>query len=271
MKIILLSLITVLSSYAQDIKLTPDMYEYSENSLTGVYLCTPKHVEDGDCKDVDQEYYENLARLSLGMYEIGLLSVNNEETIAFKGPLSPGAAENLISILKRYPHIKTLTLSSQGGSLEDAYEIAAYVEKHQISTWVPVRRICLSACVPIFLSGKTMTLDGQLGLHTGTFQLHDPYQIKDLETARKTIQEAVYKNDQFMLKRVRLFIKLGIPLTVINDMIEAKGDFLVFTSLEDLIQYNPKQNHIRSMKEMSSYSKSQEAVNFDFQNYQQLF
>ncbi|MEO0335610.1 MAG: hypothetical protein AAF202_04420, partial [Pseudomonadota bacterium] len=41
---LLLLVFISLSSRAQDIELTPEMYEFSENSVTGVYVCTPRHV-----------------------------------------------------------------------------------------------------------------------------------------------------------------------------------------------------------------------------------
>ena len=272
-QIILIVLALIFSSHAmaQDIEITPDMYEFSPNSITGVYVCTPKHVESGDCKDVDKEYYESLAIITLGLYEIGILSVNGIDTMAFKGPLSPGAAERLIDLLEDHPEIDTLVLSSQGGSEEEAYKIADYVKEKGLKTWVPVRRMCLSACTPIFLSGSEQTLDGQLGFHTGQFFLNDPYQIKDLETDKKTIQEAMFQNDQFMMKRVKLFLSLGIKLELIDAMIEAKGDFLVFSEMDELFGFNPEKNYIISLTEMSEFAKNQPAKNFDFQGYKPLF
>lgn len=270
-KIILILTFIELSTFAQDIKLTPDLYEYSENSITGVYLCTPTHVENGDCKDVDQEYYENLARITLGIYEIGILEVNNEKTMAFKGPISPGAADALINILKKYPEIKKLTLSSQGGAVEDAYKIADYISKNNYDTWVPVRRMCLSACVPIFLSGKNKIMDGQLGLHTGKFQILDPYQVSSVKKASETLQEAVYQNDKLMMKRVRLFIKLGLSLDIIDKMIEARGDYLVFKSLKELYDFSHEKNYIKTLGQMSEYAKNQQVFNFEFLGYIQLF
>ncbi len=267
-----LSALALMSSYAiaQDIKITPDMYEYSPNSITGVYLCTPTHVLNGDCSDVDKEYYDNLARISLGAYEVGILKVNNKKTIAFKGPLSPGSSEVLIDLLSKHQDVETLVLSSQGGSEEEAYKIASYVKERGLDTWVPVRRMCLSACTPIFFSGKNMILDGQLGLHTGKFHITDPYLVRNLDAAKETIQNAIYENDVFMMKRVRLFLELKIPLSLIDSMIAAKGEFLVFTDLNDVLNYNPEINYVKSLSEMSEYSKDQPARNFDFQSYEQL-
>ena len=260
------------SVFAQDIKLTPDLYEFSRNSITGVYLCTPKHVESGDCSDVDDEYYENLALISLGSYEIGLLKVNGIETIAFKGPMSPGAGENLIRTLERFKgRVDTLTLSSQGGSTDEAYKIAAYVKENKLKTWVPVRRMCLSACSFVFLNGEEMVLDGLLGLHSGSYHLQDPYQIRDVDAANETIKKALYENDTYLLKQVRLFLELGIDLDVIDDSTDAKGEFLIFDDLERLLNYDSSIDYVRSSEEMVRMSKAQSVRNFNFESYDQLF
>lgn len=271
---VLISTILVLATSiarAQDVPLTPDMYEFSDNSITGVYVCTPRHVESGDCSDVDKEYYDNLARMTLGAYEIGVLQVNGERTIAFKGPLSPGAADNLIAILRAYPEIQTLTLSSQGGSEEEAFKIADYVKAHSLKTWVPVRRMCLSACVSVFLSGREMILDGLLGLHTGEFFLQDPYQIRNLEAARETFSEATLQNNRFMMRKVRQLLELNLNLGILDAMIEAQGDFLVFTTMDELYSFDPNRNYVRSLSDMSEFSRNQPARNFEFEGYQKLY
>lgn len=258
--------------FAQDIKITPDMYEHSKNSITGVYVCTPTHVESGDCSDVDDEYYKNLALLTLGGYEIGLLEVNSIKTIAFKGPISPGAAKNLINILEQHSDsVDTLVLSSQGGSQEDAHLIADYVAEKNLNTWVPVRRLCLSACSTIFLSGKIKTLDGLLGLHSGSYHLQDPYQIRDIDAANETIAEALYQNQFYLLKKIKLYSSLGISLDVIDSMTEAKGEFLIFSTVEELLSFDPLLDYTMTGKEMSERAKNQPAVNFDFQKYTKLF
>ena len=271
--IILISLFSFNISIAQSFKFTPDMYEYSPNSLTGVYLCTPRHVEEGDCSDVDQEYYDRLARITLGSYEIGILYVNGEKTIAFKGPFSPGSSDRLISVLEQNPNVKILTLASQGGSEEESYKVAKYVTENNLDTWIPVRRLCLSACSVVFLSGNQKTLDGQLGLHMGKFFMQDPTLFRDFESAKKTVNIAVYESRVYLMKKVRLFLEWGISLSLIDAMLEIEGDYLIFTSLDEIFNFDsnvPKDQHIKSLDEMSKYAREQPVKNFDFQNYEPL-
>ncbi len=258
-------------SFSQDIKLTPDLYEFSPFSVTGVYLCTPRHVESGDCTDVDKEYYDNMARITLGIYEIGLLEVNGEKTIAFKGPLSPGAADVLIEILEDHPEITKLTLSSQGGSEEESYKIADYIKERSMDTWVPTQRMCLSACVAIFLSGKEKLSDGLIGMHTGQYFLNDSYQVRNLEAAQETISQAMYENNIYMLRRVQMFLELNIDLSLIQAMNEARGEFLVFSTMQEILNYDHRKNYVLDLTELLELSKSKPTTNFDFQSYTQLF
>lgn len=260
-----------INAQSQDIKITQDLFKYSPNSITGVYVCTPLHVENGDCRDVDQEYYDNLARITLGSYEIGLLTVNGVKTVAFKGPLSPGAADNLLRIMKNQPDVETLILSSEGGSEEESYKIADFVKSNKISTWVPVKRMCLSACVAIFLSGEEKILDGQLGMHMASFFLQDPYQVRNLEASKKTINKALYENNVYMMKRVKVFLREGISLSIIDSMIALKGKFLIFTDLEEVYNYNSEIDYQRSYEEMLVYLRAQDLSDFKVSEYIQLF
>jgi hypothetical protein len=259
------------SLLAQDIPITEDMLEYSENSLTGVYLCTPRHVEQGDCSDVDPEYFENLAHATLGRYEVGVLRVNGEDTIALNGPLSPGSAANIISFFESHPHITTFVLASPGGSEIESWLLVDYIKENGLNTWVPSKRYCLSACTQVFLAGHQQVLDGLLGFHTGSYYLPSQYPVRNLEAAQETLSNAIYENNQFQLRRVRLFLENEISLDLLDAMNEARGEFLVFENLEDLNQVSNKSDWIMSVEELKQRALSQEVVNFNFESYTPLF
>jgi hypothetical protein len=257
--------------HAQDVPLTPEMYEYSPKSITGVYVCTPMHVKNGDCRDVDAAYYESLAVINLGIYEIGFLEAKGRKTLAFKGPLSPGSADNLIRFINQFPEVDTIVLSSQGGSEEEAYKIADIIRLRKLKTWVPPQRMCLSACSVIFLSGSEMILDGLLGLHSGTFYIADMYLLKDMESAQKTINKATYESEFFLMKRVHLFNELALSLDIIDAMVAAKGEFLFFKSVDELYSFDKNKNYILPIEKALEYTKSQDIKKFEFKSYKQLF
>ncbi|MEO0337041.1 MAG: hypothetical protein AAF202_11635, partial [Pseudomonadota bacterium] len=245
---------------------------FSENSVTGVYVCTPRHVEAGECTDVDDEYYKSLAS-SLGPYEIGYLWVNGEKTLAYRGFLSPGSGENLIRILEASPEVKTLVLASLGGSEQEAWQVAEYVAKRALRTWVPSKRYCLSACTQIFLSGVEPRLDGVLGVHTGQFLIQDPYQIRNVEAANQLIERAAYEMRDYFLKTVRLYLKLEIPLDLLEAANLARGQFLVFTDMQNLkkFAFHESDHGPIVFEEVKELAISQTVIGFDFESYEVLF
>lgn len=127
---------------------------------------------------------------------------------------------------EKNPDIKTLIISSQGGSEEEAYKIADYVAKNQLRTWVPVNRMCLSACVAILLSGASWQLQGQLGLHSASFFFGDIVRVRALKTAGFELDEILYKNSKSFLKRAHQLAQTGLSWGTIENLILARGHFI---------------------------------------------
>lgn len=271
---LLLILFTFMSNVVagQPFQITEEMMEYSSNSITGVYLCTPSHVEAGDCSDVDQEYYDNLARLSFGSYDISRLVINGETYIGFKGGLSAGSSVALISVLEENKDVDTILLSSAGGDVFEAENISQYIISNNLNTWVPTTRLCLSACAHVFLSGMDPILDGQLGIHTMWFELPDLYSVRDLNSANETIENIVYDYGIHTVRRLQVYVKQGIDALMLEGAIlNARGDFLIFRDIENLINFDPQKNHVIDMDDVISYAEEQEVVNFNLTENELLF
>ena len=78
-----------------------------------------------------------------------------------------GHEEQLLSLLKNNSEIDTLVLNSFGGLVAPAHDMADLVIDAGLNTHVEF--VCASACVTIFLAGKTRTLalGGKIGFHKG--------------------------------------------------------------------------------------------------------
>ena len=78
-----------------------------------------------------------------------------------------GHEEQLLSRLKNNSEIDTLVLNSSGGLVGAAQDMADLVIDAGLNTHVEF--VCASACVTIFLAGKTRTLalGGKIGFHKG--------------------------------------------------------------------------------------------------------
>lgn len=71
--------------------------------------------------------------------------------------------------------IGLVSLNSNGGSVYSSYEIANYIVKNNISTYVSEKSNCLSACFNIFLSGSPRYAEpkSRVGVHRVSYNSYD--------------------------------------------------------------------------------------------------
>jgi hypothetical protein len=69
------------------------------------------------------------------------------------------------TVLSRQPNLKTLVLSSDGGSVTGGLLLADEISIRGINTYIPPTFGCHSACSYIFLAGKARLDQGDLGVH----------------------------------------------------------------------------------------------------------
>lgn len=76
-------------------------------------------------------------------------------------------------ILKGYPDIETVYLTSWGGYISDSTEIADLIIDYELNTHA--EEICFSSCVTIFLGGekRTLTKGARIGFHQGWWDKED--------------------------------------------------------------------------------------------------
>ena len=85
--------------------------------------------------------------------------------VHLEGPIIQGLSAYEFRRALRGNEIQVLSLSSAGGSLEEAIIIAEMVHDLGLETYVHDDEICASACAIIFLAGKQRLLLGHLGVH----------------------------------------------------------------------------------------------------------
>lgn len=252
----------------QRVTITDDMHQYSENSITGVYVCTPTHVERGDCSAVDDEYYQNLARISFGSYEVGVLEFNDFEAVAFRGPFSFGSADKIIEVLEQ-TGITKLALASVGGIPEEAFQLADWIRENNIQTWVPSNRGCLSACSYVFLSGIDPVMDGVVGMHQYKYNVFETSQFRTLEQIQNKVAEVTRQFGEIHLRHMEMFVRNGWDISILRLMHEFDGDFVKLTSMTDLEQLEDQETY--SASEISDTVANQEQRIYGFVGYTPLF
>lgn len=69
------------------------------------------------------------------------------------------------TVMSRQPNLKTLVLSSDGGSVTGGLLLADEIHLRGINTYIPPTYGCHSACSYIFLAGAARLDQGELGVH----------------------------------------------------------------------------------------------------------
>lgn len=85
-----------------------------------------------------------------------------------QGAIDPGAARRFTAELEeRGEYVRTISLNSNGGSLEDALSIARLVRERGLAASVEAGALCASSCPLILAAGTTRSVDakGAVGLH----------------------------------------------------------------------------------------------------------
>ena len=90
--------------------------------------------------------------------------MTGNETGALHGSIGAATVSSLREAY-RLEGLRTLLIESPGGSVEAAFEMADFIEQHEIG--VQVRSFCDSACIPVALSGSPLNTapDASFGFH----------------------------------------------------------------------------------------------------------
>lgn len=119
------------------------------------------------------------------------------------GTIDLGAAQRFArEISLRGKHVRTISLDSPGGSLDDAMAIARLIRKHGFATQVEDGAICASSC-PLVLAGGAERRVGE----RGAVGLHQFYAAAD----RAAAPEQAMADAQMTTARIsRLLIELDV-------------------------------------------------------------
>ena len=100
-----------------------------------------------------------------------------------QGAIDVGAARRFAAELEqRGEYVRTLTLNSNGGSLEDALSMARLVRQHGLAVTIEAGALCASSCPLVLAAGTTrnVSANAAVGLH----QFYAASDIRDLDPAQ---------------------------------------------------------------------------------------
>ena len=87
------------------------------------------------------------------------------QVLRLEGEINVRSPLSLSRALRRFPDIKTLELSSPGGSVYAALTMAPSIRDAGLTTVIPAGAQCFSACAYLFFAGLERTALGELGVH----------------------------------------------------------------------------------------------------------
>jgi hypothetical protein len=93
-----------------------------------------------------------------------ILFTKENDLAALQGFITSNNAEEAITQL-RIKKPRAIILNSYGGDISGAVQLAKYIHKNGINTWVPQKAVCASGCALIFLAGKERLSEGDIYLH----------------------------------------------------------------------------------------------------------
>ncbi|MBU1175863.1 MAG: hypothetical protein KKH72_10725 [Alphaproteobacteria bacterium] len=87
------------------------------------------------------------------------------QVLRLNGEISVRTPLGLNQLLRQYPNITTIELSSPGGSVYAALTMAPDIRDAGLTTVIPAGAQCFSACAYLFFAGVVREAGGELGVH----------------------------------------------------------------------------------------------------------
>lgn len=114
-----------------------------------------------------------LSALPASAMEFAIVKSGGQTAVLAQGVVKDGDARRLTRALARVPRdrngTKQLLLNSPGGTVADAWDMAEIIGRTGVTTIIPARAVCASACASLmFVAGKYRTIQpgGQLAIHS---------------------------------------------------------------------------------------------------------
>lgn len=155
-----------------DVKALYDRSAELDDMSTGgtVYVepALPPALRPGGAETTTVDPRENVTLDAEALRQPLRFELRPNGVLAVAGSIDPGSARRLSTELEtRGEYVKTVSLNSPGGSLDDAMAMARMVRERGLSTSVEDGAICASSC-PLMLAGgtsRTVADKAAVGLH----------------------------------------------------------------------------------------------------------
>jgi hypothetical protein len=177
--------------------------------------------------------------------EAARFATPNDGSIVITGRIDPGDEAHFLSSLSKLRRGGTIEvhLNSPGGSVLAAMKIADIVHRAGLTTQVPFRATCASACVLVFAAGVTRIADA-----VSTIAVHSA----GMRGQADVEQEMVENGETLAVTALmaRIMSSYGAPASVIGKMVVTPTDEAAVLTRADLDAWNVRITRFVSGLEM---------------------
>ena len=165
--------------------------------------------------------------------EAARFATPNDRSIVISGRIDPGDEAHFLSSLSRLRRGGTIEvhLSSPGGSVLAAMKIADIVHRAGLTTQVPYRATCASACVLVFAAGVTRIADAD-----ATIAVHSVGMRGQADVDQEMVENSGTLAATTLMARI--MSSYGAPPSVIGKMVATPTDEAAVLTRADLDAWN---------------------------------
>lgn len=152
-----------------------------------------------------------------------------------QGSIDPGAAARLATELDaRGEYVKTVSLNSPGGALQDAIDMAKLVHDRKLNTEVADGALCASSCPLFFAGGKERLAGAEAAI--GVHQFFATATVKD-PTARPDAAKALSDAQITTARITRHLTDMGVDPAIWLHALDTPPQSLYYFSKDELSKY----------------------------------
>jgi hypothetical protein len=175
-------------------------------------------------------------------FQIKRVETDSGTILRLRGDVKEGDYGRLKSVLQN-GSVVGLEITSDGGSLEDGFDIARIVRDKGLVVYAS--RECDSVCAFIFLAAKEKYMGR--GCKIGVHSVSNQREREDADSARVTIRLS------------RLLVGLGVPYSIIGKIVATPPAKVTFLTNRDLAGLNVRRTNPFRNHDTARVAQSQEA------------
>lgn len=147
-----------------------------------------------------------------------------------EGSIDVGAADRFAAeISARGEYVKTVSLNSPGGSVDDALAMSALIREKRLNTIVGTRAVCVSSCPLVFAGGiaREAEKDAILGVH----------QVFNAGRDKPSADQAMSAGQRTTARIARHLDEMGVGNGLWIHALETPPDRLYYLTPQEMVDY----------------------------------